>query len=1014
MPLQGRTALFLVMGLGAAGLLQAQAPVQTPVQAPATSHLKDEMRMPWTRGDQRFLRQWLVVGALPGALDVDALGGEAALAAPAEGQEIVRSNGTKAKWHNVKSWGDDVSLDDVDGPKDEAFAYAFTRVKRDKAGRAVLSVGSAGGVRVWLNGKLVLSRDGRRSLTPDEDQLDVELQSGENRILVKVPCQEGAPSFCARLLEPGTVLARVAEIGPSITAFTPTGFTLKTDIAQQTHAAAVKVEVIAPGGTVLWGDNAARGAVLQVDTQAWPEGPYDVRCSTQTPRGRLFVVHLPVYKGDALIKARELAKVAAQADGTKPEGATFKMLAEMVEDRLGCKLADAKPSPQLWARVHAPLMEFDELMLERKGQVGRIRASGFVRLAYRDEVDGSMQYCRAYLPAHYDPAKKWPMVLQLHGYNSANPIYVRWWGADSRHAAIDAEFGDHQGVIYLEPHGRGNTRYLGMGDADNLKAVAEAKRLFNVDEDRVYLAGDSMGGWGTWNVGMRHPDLFAAIAPVFGGADYHAVMPEETLARLTPLQRFFQEKESSMAMVDGLLNTPISILHGDADAAVNVDYSRWNTRLLQRWGYDVRYHEFPGRSHEALGTQNGNMSIEWFLQHRRNLNPRQVRIRSAELRHASAFWASIDQAESPMAFMAVDAEVMDRNLIRLDTDNVAAIHLTPSTLLVDTDKPVKVVWNGVAREVPIKEGRLTLMAPGFVPTAQDKKASLPGGMADFTATPFAIIIGTSSKDPDMKALCRRHAEGLIHYWKEWQKQSPRVFLDTELKDEDMARYSLLLVGGADANGVSRKLADKLGVSLTPDCITVDGHAFPVKNAAIQVLRPHPLNPERYVLLAAGTSTDGMFHCRLNDSEVANWDYAILDGRVAAAAPHQLRVVSGMFDRSWKFNESLAFAGDAAIRDKSRQILRPKAGYKLNPALLDSFTGRFQIERGPFVTVTREGDKLMAQQQGSPKVQLLPLSESDFFIAEANIQVHYVRDAAGKVTAFSGIESGNEFVGKKVE
>ena len=76
----------------------------------------------------------------------------------------------------------------------------------------------------------------------------------------------------------------------------------------------------------------------------------------------------------------------------------------------------------------------------------------------------------------------------------------------------------------MEPHGRGNTQYLGMGDNDVVQSIAEAKRLFNVDEDRIYLTGESMGGWGVWNVAGRHPDIFAAIAPVHGGADYHAQM----------------------------------------------------------------------------------------------------------------------------------------------------------------------------------------------------------------------------------------------------------------------------------------------------------------------------------------------------------------------------------------------------------------------------------------------------------------------------------------------------------
>jgi len=184
-------------------------------------------------------------------------------------------------------------------------------------------------------------------------------------------------------------------------------------------------------------------------------------------------------------------------------------------------VADAKGNP--WGAIHSPLMEYDELMLERAGSPARIRASGFVRMAWIDETDGSTQYARAYLPTHYDPAKKWPMVIQLHGFNPPNPPYWRWWGVDSRHW-MDSELPEHEGIIYIEPHGRGNVQHVGFAVSDILRAIAEAKRLFTVDEDRVYLTGESMGGWGVWNVATRHPELFAAIAPVHGGVDYHSQM----------------------------------------------------------------------------------------------------------------------------------------------------------------------------------------------------------------------------------------------------------------------------------------------------------------------------------------------------------------------------------------------------------------------------------------------------------------------------------------------------------
>ena len=997
---------------GASGAL-AQGQPSAP-----QAKLKDELRMPWTRGDASYVRRWLVVGPFAGDLATDPLAGQGgeASAQPQDGLEVKRADGSIAKWHFVTSWADVVSLEDLEGNKDGVVAYAFARVTRSAAGKALLAVGSDEGVRVWLNGKLVLSRDELRSLVPDEDQMEVDMIAGENSLLIKVPQQMGRWTFCARVLEPGTVVKRKAEIGPSIVALSPDGFTLKTDIsAARADADPVKVEVIGAGGKVVFTTTVARGASVSVDARDWPDGPYEARCTTRTFDGRLYASHLAWYKGDCLAKARDLAAAAATADASKPEGFTLKMLAEMVEDRLGVKLGEASGNP--WWKIHSPLMEYDELMLERSGQTGRIRPHGFVRLAYRDEVDGSPQYCRAYLPAGYDAAKKWPLVIAIHGYNGANPVYVRWWSADRRHADIDTEFSNGQQVIYIEPHGRGNTSYLGMGDSDVVRAIAEAKRLFSIDEDRVYLTGDSMGGWGTWSVGSRHPDLFAAIAPVFGGVDYHSVMSEEDLAKLSPTNRFINEKESSWAMADGLLNTPILVLHGDADQAVNVEYSRWALRLLQRWGYDVRYHEFPGRIHEALESlNNGNASIEWFLRHRRDPSPRHVRIRSAELRNASAYWAQVRQAASPLAFMVVDAEVVDRNVIRLDTQNVLDLVLSPSATLVDQSKAVRVVWNGVAQEMGLQNGQLRLTTAGYKPAALQKNARLPGSTTDFTVTPFAIVIGTVSKHPAMVALCAQRAKTFIDTWRDWQKQEPRVFKDTEIKDADMAKYSLLLFGGPDANRVAVKLAARLPLQILKDRIAIDGKAFPVKDAAVQMIYPNPLNAERYVWIVAGTSTDGMYFCAPSPQMLYDWDYIIMDGHIPAykqkASALQTNVVSGMFDYNWRFSDSLAQPGDAEIRVKGRQIHRPNVNLSIDPKVLDSYVGRYQIEQGPVLDVAREGKRLMIRQ-GTNGGELVPESETDYYMSEFNVRVSFVRDASGKVTAFTGYQN-SDFEAKKLD
>jgi len=452
---------------------------------------------------------------------------------------------------------------------------------------------------------------------------------------------------------------------------------------------------------------------------------------------------------------------------------------------------------------------------------------------------------------------------------------------------------------------------------------------------------------------------------------------------------------------------------------VNVDYSRWGVRLLQRWGYNVRYHEYPGRVHEALQHDgNANLSIEWFLQYRRDPNPRHVRIRSAELRHASAFWARVLQEESPLAFMVVDAEVVDRNVIRLDTQNVLDIVLSPSAPLVDPAKPIKVVWNGSAQEMTLQEGKLHLTSPAYKLAALHKNERLPGSMLDFTVTPFAIVIGTASKDPEMVEMCRQKAKPLIDTWRDWQKQEPRVFQDSELTDADMARYSLLLIGGPDANSVTAKLAAKLPLQISADRISIDGKDFPVKDAALQMIYPNPLNPERYVWLAAATSTDGMYFNQLSIQRPNDCDYLIVDGRIPAfkqsASPLQVRVVSGMFDYNWRFSESLAQFGDTQVRSSGRLLRRPKAGFSVDQKVLDSYVGRYQIEHGPLLEVFKDGKRLMVRQQGQPDSdELLPASETDFDVPKYTVHISFVRDASGKVTGFIGYQNG-DFEGKKLD
>ena len=125
-----------------------------------------------------------------------------------------------------------------------------------------------------------------------------------------------------------------------------------------------------------------------------------------------------------------------------------------------------------------------------------------------------------------------------------------------------------------------------------LQLTEKTLREPGVDPARVYVAGISMGGYGTWDAICRRPDLFAAAMPVCGGGDPHQV------ARLKDL--------------------PILVAHGDMDQAVPTSRSREMVAALQLVNAPVRYMEYPKCGHNCWTAAFADSGLlDWFFAHRR-------------------------------------------------------------------------------------------------------------------------------------------------------------------------------------------------------------------------------------------------------------------------------------------------------------------------------------------------------------------------------------------------------------
>ena len=130
---------------------------------------------------------------------------------------------------------------------------------------------------------------------------------------------------------------------------------------------------------------------------------------------------------------------------------------------------------------------------------------------------GAIDYL-LYLPENYKAdGDKVPMMLFLHGRGESNgPLsVVAKWGPPRRLAA-----GEHTKYIVVSPQCPPESFWSKDTQQDRLRTLFKHIRTtYNVDTDRVYLTGLSMGGYGAWRMAASHPTTFAAVAPICGRGD---------------------------------------------------------------------------------------------------------------------------------------------------------------------------------------------------------------------------------------------------------------------------------------------------------------------------------------------------------------------------------------------------------------------------------------------------------------------------------------------------------------
>jgi len=192
-----------------------------------------------------------------------------------------------------------------------------------------------------------------------------------------------------------------------------------------------------------------------------------------------------------------------------------------------------------------------------------------------------------YLPKDYEKEKSWPLMLFLHGAGERgeNLELVKKHGPPKLITA-----GKEFPFIVVSPQCPKNKWWEPI---ELVALLDEISGKYNVDPDRIYVTGLSMGGFGSWRLAAFAPERLAAIAPICGGGET------------------YWAKEFA--------HLPVWAFHGAKDTGVPLERSQAMVDALKKIGGDPKLTIYPEAGHDSWTATYGNPDFyEWLLAQKRS------------------------------------------------------------------------------------------------------------------------------------------------------------------------------------------------------------------------------------------------------------------------------------------------------------------------------------------------------------------------------------------------------------
>jgi predicted esterase len=215
-----------------------------------------------------------------------------------------------------------------------------------------------------------------------------------------------------------------------------------------------------------------------------------------------------------------------------------------------------------------------------------------------------------------------------------------------------------------------------------MAAISKIKKHYKINTNKIMMSGFSMGGYATWNLGLRFPDRFAALAPLSGS--------------ISRREKFGIVDSKTRLLVSNGRRVPLFFVHGAKDGMVPPNSDRYCRDRLKELGGNFIYQESPESNHGLrfwFGDKSKPKSLcDWMKKQSRNPAPKIVEHVSIGDYMNRNYWLEMTGRKG--ASSTIKGTVKEGNRIEIEATNLKTFRVYLDSRLVNVTQPVTIVCNG--------------------------------------------------------------------------------------------------------------------------------------------------------------------------------------------------------------------------------------------------------------------------------------------------------------------------------